>query len=203
MLQRENPLIGLTTYGRNADSRFTLPVEYIDAVRRAGGVPVLIAPGETRWRSVIDAVDALILTGGGDVDPDAYGGRRHPTNYGVDLERDTLEFELGRWVLDSGLPRSAFAAARVLNIARGGKRSTHPGRIRRASCARRRRPARHPAQASSRLAGILGRKEFRRCRGTAGAARRGRGFGPWAMRRWHHQAIEMPDPGSSPSVAPG
>ena len=58
------PLIGITTYGRNDYNAYTLPAEYVDAVRRAGGIPVLIPPGEphtvtclngsTGWCSVAD-----------------------------------------------------------------------------------------------------------------------------------------------------
>ena len=62
-----SPLIGLTTYGRSADNRYTLPAEYVDAVRRADGIPVLLAPGEPHWERVLDKLDALILTGGGDM----------------------------------------------------------------------------------------------------------------------------------------
>ena len=74
-MSRMHPLIGLTTYGRSADNRYALPAEYVDAVRRAGVVPVLIAPGEARVDVVLETVDAFVLTGGGDIDPDAYGGK--------------------------------------------------------------------------------------------------------------------------------
>ena len=33
------PIIGITTYGRNEENHFTLPAEYIEAVRNAGGLP--------------------------------------------------------------------------------------------------------------------------------------------------------------------
>jgi putative glutamine amidotransferase len=39
------PVIGLTTYGRGESNRYSLPAEYVDAVRRAGGVPALLPPG--------------------------------------------------------------------------------------------------------------------------------------------------------------
>src|SRR5512134_2782344 len=53
MPSRPFPVIGLTTYGRSADGRFTLPGEYVDAVRRAGGIPLLVAPGEPNWEAVL------------------------------------------------------------------------------------------------------------------------------------------------------
>ena len=39
------PLIGLTTYHRNGDNKFDLSAEYVDSVRRAGGIPLLVPPG--------------------------------------------------------------------------------------------------------------------------------------------------------------
>ena len=39
--------IGITTYGRDETNKFSLPAEYIDAVRRAGGIPLLIPPDGT------------------------------------------------------------------------------------------------------------------------------------------------------------
>ena len=56
-----------------------------------GRVLILIAPGEHRWDAPLQVLDALILTGGGDIDPDRYRGRRHETNYGIDAERDAFE----------------------------------------------------------------------------------------------------------------
>ena len=176
MPRHQDPLIGLTTYGRNADNRFTLPAEYIDAVRRAGGIPVLIPPGESHWKAVVETLDALILTGGGDIDPGRYGGRRHETNYGIDLERDALEIELARWVMDSGLPTLGICrGAQVLNVTRGGKLIEHiPDEV--GERILHRAPPREPIahgirlKAGSRLARIFGREEFE-------------------AASWHHQAL--------------
>ena len=176
MPRRQHPLIGLTTYGRNADNRFTLPAEYIDAVRRAGGIPILIAPGESRWKTVAGTLDALILTGGGDIDPERYGGRRHETNYGIDLERDTLEVDLAGWVMESGLPTLGICrGAQILNVAGGGRLIEHiPDEV--GEAVLHRAPPREPIahgirlKAGSRLARIFGREEFE-------------------AASWHHQAL--------------
>jgi len=45
-IDRPAPLIGVTTYGRNEDNRFELQGNYIDAVRRGGGIPLLLPPGD-------------------------------------------------------------------------------------------------------------------------------------------------------------
>lgn len=176
MKNSRHPLIGLTTYGRSADNRYTLPAEYLDAVRRAGGVPILIAPGEPRWEAVLEVVDALILTGGGDIDPGHYQGRRHETNYAIDQERDALELSLAHRVVATGMPTLGICrGAQILNVSRGGRLIEHiPDEV--GDKVLHRAPPREPIahgiklRPESRLARILGREEFQ------------------AMS-WHHQAL--------------
>jgi len=176
MTRRQNPLIGLTTYGRGADNRYTLPADYIDAVRRAGGVPVLIAPGEPHLEGILDMIDALILSGGGDIDPGRYNGKRHETNYAIDQERDTLELELGRRVIDSGMPTLGICrGAQILNVVQGGKLIEHIPDEFGDKCLHRappREPVTHGVKLKpgSRLQKILGRGDF-------------------DAMSWHHQAL--------------
>ena len=77
LIDRPAPLIGVTTYGRNEDNRFELQGHYIDAVRRGGGIPLLLPPGEARWQQLFQHLHGLVLTGGGDLDPKHYGGQDH------------------------------------------------------------------------------------------------------------------------------
>jgi len=176
MPRRHNPLIGLTTYGRGADNRYTLPADYIDAVRRAGGVPLLIAPGESRVEAILDVIDALVLSGGGDIDPSRYDGKRHDTNYSIDQERDTLELELARRVIDSSIPTLGICrGAQILNVVQGGKLIEHiPDEV--GVKVLHRAPPREPVthgvklKTGSRLAQILGRDQF-------------------DATSWHHQAL--------------
>ena len=176
MPRRQNPLIGLTTYGRGADNRYTLPADYIDAVRRAGGVPLLIAPGESRVEAILDVIDALVLSGGGDIDPSRYDGKRHDTNYSIDQERDSLELELARRVIDSSIPTLGICrGAQILNVVQGGKLIEHiPDEV--GGKVLHRAPPREPVthgvklKTGSRLAKILGRDQF-------------------DATSWHHQAL--------------
>jgi putative glutamine amidotransferase len=120
------PFIGLTTYAANTDRRFTLPREYLDAVRRAGGCPLLLAPGETHFDGLLDTLDGLILSGGGDVAPQRYGGKSQATIYGVDEERDEFEMELVRRALQRELPLLAICRGmQLLNVALGGTLIEH------------------------------------------------------------------------------
>ena len=72
-----NPLIGITTYGRLAALPFSLPSEYIDAVRASGGIPILLPPGEVEPAILLDSLDGLIISGGGDIHPACYKGFAH------------------------------------------------------------------------------------------------------------------------------
>lgn len=104
-------LIGITTSGRQAKSPFSVSTDYIDAVRAAGGTPILLPPGETDPSVVLERLDGLIISGGGDINPVCYNGCDHPSIYSVDCERDAFELQLAKFALDNHLP--------VLGICRG------------------------------------------------------------------------------------
>jgi putative glutamine amidotransferase len=115
------PIIGITTYGRNNENKFTLPAAYVEAVRRAGGIPVLIPPGEERLTELLATLDGIILSGGGDIDPAHYGSQGHPTIYMIDSERDATELALARLVAEEGAPTLCICRGlQVLNVALGG-----------------------------------------------------------------------------------
>lgn len=120
------PLIGITTYGRNHEDEFTLPAVYVEAVRRAGGIPLLIAPGEAQLDELLGILDGLILSGGGDLDPAHYGSNGHATIYMIDAERDATELELARRVINLGAPTLCICRGlQLLNVALGGTLIEH------------------------------------------------------------------------------
>jgi putative glutamine amidotransferase len=115
------PSIGITTHGRNAQGRFDVNAKYVDAVRRAGGFPVLLPPGERNPAECFEFLDGIVMTGGPDVDPKRYGGRMHPKVYGVDPERDASEIELVHALIDQQKPTLCICrGVQVLNVALGG-----------------------------------------------------------------------------------
>ncbi|MEZ5420662.1 MAG: gamma-glutamyl-gamma-aminobutyrate hydrolase family protein, partial [Vicinamibacterales bacterium] len=74
-----HPRIGITAWRRSLPTPlgehtdlYTLGVEYAAAVEAAGGVP-LILPHGADAEAMLDALDGLLLSGGGDVDPASYG----------------------------------------------------------------------------------------------------------------------------------
>ena len=120
------PIIGITTYGRNEDNHFTLPAEYIEAIRNAGGLPWPIMHGEPRLREILEHIDGLILAGGGDLNPLLYGGADHETIYMLDDERDQTEIDLANRAIDSDIPTLGICrGTQILNVARGGSLYEH------------------------------------------------------------------------------
>lgn len=118
------PLVGLTTYREQAayggwrQRTDLLPAEYADAVTAVGGVPVLLppsAPGASAAADAADVVvarlDALVVSGGADVDPGAYGADPHPATTGTRPGRDAWELALLDAAERAGLP--------VLGVCRG------------------------------------------------------------------------------------
>jgi putative glutamine amidotransferase len=158
------PLIGISSYGRAGERQtFSLPCEYVDVVRLVGGVPVVLPAVEGEIPEALGAVDALILPGGGDVDPAHYGGPRHEANYGISQERDGFEMALAR----AALARPDFPVLcicrgmQLLNVALGGDLVPHiPDHYGERIVHRHpeKLPVEHPVEvdADSRLGSLLG-----------------------------------------------
>jgi putative glutamine amidotransferase len=156
-----SPLIGITTYGRDEKNNYPLPAEYVESVRRAGGIPVLIPPGESLFQELLSIVQGIILSGGGDIDPRCYGGKQTQTTYMVDEERDKSELALVEAILESQKPALGICrGTQVINTVLGGTLIEHiPDEI--GETVKHRLPPREPAEheviikTGSRLAKIL------------------------------------------------
>lgn len=109
---RQRPIIGITRCSKLAD--------YVSSVEQAGGDARVLDLDEDPGR-VVEGIDGLLLTGGGDVDPAIYGERRHPSVEDAEPGRDAFEIELARRALNVDLPTLAICrGAQVLNVAAGG-----------------------------------------------------------------------------------
>ena len=178
------PVIGLTTYLEQVRTGIWdvpaayLPSDYFEGVIMAGGIAVLLPPQPVDPGSaagVLDGLDALVITGGYDLDPAAYGQQPHPSTDAPRSARDAWEFALLRGRAGAGaagagdLSRRADAQRRVRrNAAPAPARRDRP---RRASGGQR--GVRHVAGAhvpGTRLAGLLGETADASC--------------------YHHQAID-------------
>jgi gamma-glutamyl-gamma-aminobutyrate hydrolase PuuD len=161
------PVIGITTYAQDASwgvwnlPAALIPLDYVDAVERAGGRPLLIPPSSTGLEETLDALDGIVFSGGADVDPSIYGADPHPETDEPQARRDESELELLRAALERDMPTLAICRGfQLLNVARGGDLVQHlpetvgsdnhkqvPGEF-----------AEHPVEVKdgTRLAGIVG-----------------------------------------------
>ena len=122
------PLIGISSYARGGPRlSFSVPCEYVDAVRRAGGVPIVLPPVLGPVHEALDVISGLIFPGGGDIHPEHYGGDDHDANYGVCHERDHFELALVRAALERpALPVLCVCRGmQLLNVALGGDLVSH------------------------------------------------------------------------------
>lgn len=121
--------VGITC---SAGTGVTQPIEtvgrrYVDGVVAAGGVPfVLPSLDPVHAAAAVGAIDALLLTGGGDLDPDTYGAVAEPESGAPDPDRDGWELALVGAARDLGIPILGICrGAQVVNVAYGGTLVQH------------------------------------------------------------------------------
>ena len=126
------PIVGITTYVTPAQfgaweiESVLVPADYVNAVKRAGGRPMLVPPSEDGVAETLDVLDGLVFSGGSDLGPDLYGQEPHPETTGVVPERDRGEMKLLAAALERDLPVLAVCrGSQVLNVVRGGDLVQH------------------------------------------------------------------------------
>jgi putative glutamine amidotransferase len=126
------PLIGITSYDEpvawgawNVDA-VLVPTKYVRAVERAGGRPLVIPPSDGSVEETLDVIHGLVFSGGGDIDPDAYGAEAHDETRGVNEKRDEAELALLQAALERDIPMLAVCrGSQILNVALGGDLVQH------------------------------------------------------------------------------
>jgi putative glutamine amidotransferase len=108
--------------GHGTFYRYCLSRTYVDAVRAAGGVPVILPTDAGGLNEILPRLDGLLLSGGGDLDPALYGDREvHETTYGIDAERDTFELRAFRVAIQRDLPTLCICRGiQTMAVAMGG-----------------------------------------------------------------------------------
>lgn len=125
------PLIGITTnQSTNIHGHPTvfLMQSYINAVRQAGGVPVLIPSmlAEDGWDELYSRLDGILLSGGGDISHELFSGEPHPRIDGVDPARDSIEWKMIQSAASDGKPFLGICrGCQLVNVALGGTLYTH------------------------------------------------------------------------------
>ncbi|HUZ21743.1 MAG TPA: gamma-glutamyl-gamma-aminobutyrate hydrolase family protein [Acidimicrobiales bacterium] len=125
------PVVGISAYEAEASwgvwhtRAALLPLSYVRHVAAAGGAPVLL-PSAGDAASVVARLDALILSGGPDVDPARYGAEAHPRTQPPQAARDEHEMALWERAAERGLPTLAICRGlQLVNVARGGTLHQH------------------------------------------------------------------------------
>ncbi len=110
-----------------AVDHFMAATAYVKAVQRAGGVPMIVPvvdPNEVD--ALLDAVDAVVITGGRDLDPAGYGQDPHPQLGPIDPVRDAADIAVARAVVRRNTPTLAVCRGiQVMNVALGGTLHQH------------------------------------------------------------------------------
>jgi putative glutamine amidotransferase len=126
------PLIGITSYAEEirwgvwTEDAALVPLAYVRAVERAGGRPLVVPPSDDGLEETLDALDGVIFSGGGDLDPELYGADPHDETDEPRKERDAAELRLLEAALDRDMPVLAICrGSQLLNVARGGDLVQH------------------------------------------------------------------------------
>ena len=131
----DRPVVGVSTYRETArwgvwdTLADVLHAQYADAVLTAGGVPMLLPPAagtDDVARVVVSRIDALVVSGGADVDPGRYGAEPHRRTAGWREDRDAWETALLRAADEAGLPTLGVCRGmQLMAVASGGSLHQH------------------------------------------------------------------------------
>jgi len=119
----EEIVVGISTGFNEKGASMSLNDTYTESVRKAGGIPVMLplVKDSLFCERLLSGIDALILSGGEDVDPLRYGRDTLPECGYINGPRDTSDLMLGRCAIRHGIPILAICRGeQVMNVALGG-----------------------------------------------------------------------------------
>lgn len=107
-----------------------LQTAYFEAVYAGGGLPHLLpvpaAADDATLDELLDSIDALLLTGGDDLSPDAYGATPHPRTKTMPAQRNAFELGLFRRADLRRVPMLAICLGfQIAHVVRGGRLCQH------------------------------------------------------------------------------
>ncbi|MFC9914452.1 gamma-glutamyl-gamma-aminobutyrate hydrolase family protein [Streptomyces sp. NPDC059862] len=170
------------------------PWAYLTKVTEAGGAPVLLPPIREAVEDVMATADALLITGGADIDPARYGAERDPRTFPPDELRDATDFAALAAAERRGIPVLGICRGlQVIVVSRGGTLHQHlpahgptvPGRHTRRDIS---------VAPDSVLGGVLGTSTTGQCHHHQGVAGVGDGLRAtaWAQEDGVIEAVEDP-----------
>jgi putative glutamine amidotransferase len=134
------PLIGVTTselrpgelatlrrHGEPPNAEMALGMTYVRAIEAAGALPVVLPPvGHRDVSRLVARLDGVVLSGGPDLSPVAYGAKPHQELGSTEPDLDAFEYAVAREVFRLELPVLGICrGAQTLNVARGGTLHQH------------------------------------------------------------------------------
>jgi putative glutamine amidotransferase len=127
----EPPMIGVTSMvvssramtGRDGPAGMITPMSYVDAVKQAGAIPVVVPPlpDADTMAMYVARLDGLVLIGGRDIPPAAYGEEAAPQVVPMERQRWDFESELVRRWLETDKPVLGIClGSQIANVVQGG-----------------------------------------------------------------------------------
>lgn len=181
---KRQPVIGIT--GNFGEKGCELAEGYFESVLKAGGTPLVIPPFEDRDAlvNVLDHIDGLLLSGGGDLNPLFVGEEPVPQLHSVNYKRDLAELLLIKLAYDRQIPILGICRGiQLLAVALGG--SVYQDIHMQCPTA----PLGHDQQLDRRYASHT-------VQATAGSTilKDLMGERPFPVNSFHHQAVKTPGP---------
>ena len=121
--QAKKPIIGISGTFTGTNNATQVNSTYINAVLRAGGVPVVLPINEDKevMKCMVETVDALIMTGGEDIDPKYYSEEPIPQQGEIVPERDAFDIEMIKLAVEQNKPLLGICRGhQLMNVAFGG-----------------------------------------------------------------------------------
>lgn len=118
------PIIGISANFIEDKQQIMIRETYTNAVIEAGGLPFILptVSNDEVICEMLSAMDGLLLSGGGDVDPAYYHEARKPECGEASPRRDDFEFRIARKALELRMPIFGICRGiQVLNVVYGGK----------------------------------------------------------------------------------